>query len=102
MQLVYSKLASNYTLAFICLFRYELLNDIILFMSMYADNALVFFRSKENLQYIFNDIELYCAIWGLKTSTGKTKAMMFEKVTTQHVTYSLIMLNLKLPIPSNN
>ena len=42
--------------------------------------------SKEKLQTILNDIELYCGIWGLKINTAKTKAMIFEKVATQHVT----------------
>ena len=41
------------------------LDDIILFMILYADDAVVFARSKENLQSILNDIELYCGIWGL-------------------------------------
>ena len=42
--------------------------------------------SKEKLQAILNDFELYCGIWGLKINTAKTKAMIFEKVATQHVT----------------
>ena len=70
------------------------LDDIILFMILYADDAVVFARSKENLQSILNDIELYCGIWGLNINTAKTKAMIFEK--GRHTTCDLFLNNVKL------
>ena len=36
-----------------------------LFMLLYADDAVVFTKSPESLQSILNDLELYCATWGL-------------------------------------
>ena len=72
------------------------LDDIILFMILYADDAVVFARSKENLQSILNDIELYCGIWGLNINTAKTKAMIFEK--GRHTTCDLFLNNVKLEV----
>ena len=72
------------------------LDDIILFMILYADDAVVFARSKENLQSILNDIELYCGILGLNINTAKTKAMIFEK--GRHTTCDLFLNNVKLEV----
>ena len=55
-----------------------------------------FARSKENLQSILNDIELYCGIWGLNINTSKTKAMIFEK--GRHTTCDLFLNNVKLVV----
>ena len=46
---------------------------------LYADDAVVFAKSPEVLQSILYDIESYCAIWGLKINTKRTKAIIFEK-----------------------
>ena len=45
------------------------LTYFVLFMILYADNAVVFAKSKETLQSLLHDIELYCGIWGLKVNT---------------------------------
>ena len=36
------------------------LQDMQLFMLLYADDAVVFSTSRESLQSMLNDIELYC------------------------------------------
>ena len=40
-------------------------DELVLFMILYADDAFVFAKSKETLQSLLHDIELYCGIWGL-------------------------------------
>ena len=55
------------------------IEELQIFMLLYADDAVVFARSPEVLQSILNDIESYCTTWGLKINTVKTKAMIFEK-----------------------
>ena len=58
------------------------IGDCILFMLLYADDAVVFSKSPEGLQSILNDLDLYCGTWGLKINTSKTIAMIFEKGDT--------------------
>ena len=45
------------------------IDDLELFLMLYADDAVVFAKSPESLQSILNDIELYCNTWGLKINT---------------------------------
>ena len=54
------------------------IDDMQLFLMLYADDAVVFAKSPEVLQSILYDIESYCNVWGLKINTKKTKAMIFE------------------------
>ena len=54
-------------------------DELVLFMILYADDAVAFAKSKEILQSLLQDIELYCRIWGLKVNTKKTKVMIFER-----------------------
>ena len=44
-------------------FRIE---ELRIFMLLYADDAVVFAKSPTVLQSMLNDIELYCGTWGLK------------------------------------
>ena len=70
------------------------IDDCILFMLLYADDAVVFFKSPEGFQSILNDLDLYCRTWGLKINTSKTKAMIFEK--GGHTNYAFYLCNEKL------
>lgn len=65
-------------------------------MILYADDAVVFSKSKETLQSLLNDIELYCGLWGLKINTRKTKVMIFEK--GRHTSCNLFLNNVKLEV----
>ena len=67
------------------------IDDLELFLMLYADDAVVFAKSPESLQSILNDIELYCNTWGLKINTAKTKAMIFE--TSRHATQYVFYIN---------
>ena len=50
----------------------------VVFMLLFADDAVVFYQYPKTLQSILNDIENYCISCGLKLNTNKTKIMMFE------------------------
>ena len=65
------------------------LNDIKLFMLLYADDAVVFATSPESLQLLLCDIETYCMTWGLKINTTKTKIMIFERGRPTHFNFIL-------------
>jgi exonuclease III len=60
------------------------LNDIVdvhelqLFLLLYADDSVIFAKSKESLQAMLNDLNEYCCTWGLTVNTAKTKIMIFE------------------------
>ena len=69
-------------------------NELVLFMILYADDAVVFAKSKETLQSLLHDIELCCGIWGLKVNTKKTKVMIFER--GRHTSCDLFLNNTKL------
>lgn len=74
-------------------FRIE---ELRIFMLLYADDAVVFAKSPTVLQSMLNDIELYCGTWGLKINTSKTKAMIFEK--GRHTNYDFYLNNIKLEV----
>ena len=69
-------------------------DELQIFMLLYADDAVVFARSPEVLQSIH--IESYCTTWGLKVNTVKTKAMIFEK--GRHTSFDFYLNNTKLDI----
>ena len=68
----------------------------VLFMILYTDDDVVFAMSKETLQLLFHDIELYCGIWGLKINTKKTKVMIIER--GRHTSFDLFLNNVKLEV----
>ena len=71
-------------------------DEIVLFMIKYADDAVVFAKSKESLQLSLNDIELYCGTWVLKINTKKTKVMIFER--GRQTSCGLFLNNVKLEV----
>ena len=54
-------------------------NELKLFLILFADDQVVFAKTPDTLQSLLTDIEHYCTEWGLKINTSKTKAMIFEK-----------------------
>ena len=68
-------------------------------MLLYADDAVVFAKSPEALQSILNDLELYCATWGLNINISKTKVMIFEK--GRNTSHDFYLNNVKLEIVSS-
>ena len=55
------------------------INELKLFLILFADDQVVFAKSPQSLQSMLNDIENYCETWRLKINTSKTKIMIFEK-----------------------
>ena len=72
------------------------IDELQLFLMLYADDAVVFAKSPEVLQSILADIESYCNIWGLKINTAKTKAMIFEK--GRHTHFDFYLNNVRLEV----
>ena len=72
------------------------IDELQLFLMLYADDAVVFAKSPEVLQSILADIESYCNIWGLKINTAKTKAMIFEKGRHSHFDFYLNNVRLEV------
>ena len=60
------------------------INELKLFLILFADDQVVFAKSPQALQSMLNDIENYCETWRLKINTSKTKAMIFEKGRRTH------------------
>ena len=75
------------------------IDEIQIFMLLYADDAVLFAKSPVALQSILNDLERYCALWGLKIIVKKTKAMIFEKGS--HTSYDFYINNTKLDLVSS-
>ena len=60
------------------------INELKLFLILFADDQVLFATSPETLQSLLTDLENYCQLWGLKINTNKTKAMIFEKGRRTH------------------
>ena len=69
-------------------------DDMQLFLMLYADDVVVFAKSPVALQSILYDIESYCTLWDLKINTKKTKAMIFGK--GRHTNFDFYINNTKL------
>ena len=70
--------------------------DVKLFLLLYADGQVIFAKSPETLQAMLLDIEYYCNAWGLKINTAKTKTMIFEK--GRHTSYDFYLNNTKFEV----
>ena len=55
------------------------INELKLFLIMFADDQVLFSTSPTSLQLMLNDIETYCNTWKLKINVNKTKVLIFEK-----------------------
>jgi len=64
-------------------------NELRIFMILFADDGLIFCYKPETLQSMLKDIEQYCNTWGLRINTKKTKIMIFEK--GRHTRYNFYL-----------
>ena len=71
-------------------------DDIKLFLLLYADDQVIFAKSPETLQAMLSDIEQYCKTWCLKINTAKTKTVIFEN--GRHTSYDFYLNNTKLEV----
>ena len=60
------------------------IDELTIFMLLYADDAVIFSTSEQNLQTLLINLEKYCNTWDLKINTNKTKIMVFEKGRPTH------------------
>ena len=54
------------------------IDEMRLFLILFADDQVLFATSITSLQSVLNDIETYCTSWGLKINVAKTKVLIFE------------------------
>ena len=73
------------------------LNEMKLFLILYADDQVLFSTSPDSLQSMLADIEAYCDRWGLKMNTNKTEVLIFEK-GSRYTDRSFYLYNSKLEI----
>ena len=72
------------------------IDELQIYLLLYADDAVVFVKSPEKLQSILKDVEAYCTTWGLKINTSKTKAMIFEK--GRHTSFDFFLNDTRLEL----
>ena len=65
------------------------IDDCILFMLLYADDAVVFSKSPEGLQSILNDLDLYYRTWGFKDKYVKNQSNDIRKGPTHSLQFYL-------------
>ena len=73
------------------------IDEVQLFLILYADDQVLFSTSPTTLQQMLNDVETYCNAWGLKINVSKTKALIFEK-GGRRTNYNFFLYGEKLEI----
>ena len=53
------------------------INELKIFLLLFADDTVLFAQSPETLQSMLNDMKRYCHTWGLTIERNKTKIMFF-------------------------
>ena len=72
-------------------------DEIQLFLILYADDQVLFATSPTTLQLMLNDIETHCNAWGLKINVSKAKVLIFAK-GSRHTNYDFYLYGEKLEI----
>ena len=54
------------------------IQEVSLFLLMYADDMVPFSESPEGLQHMLNTLSEYSAAWNLNVNTSKTKIVVFR------------------------
>jgi len=55
------------------------LDDIKMFLLLFADDTVLFSQTKEGLQKLLDNLYHYCSQWGIQVNIAKTVAMVFKK-----------------------
>lgn len=55
------------------------LDNIVLFLLMFADDTVLISHSKEGLQKLLDNLYIYCSSWGIQVNIGKTVVMVCKK-----------------------
>ncbi len=74
------------------------LDDIKIFMLLFADDTVLFSYTKEGLQILLDKLYSYCNAWGVSVNTDKTVVMICKKgnvpSNSTEVLYNGIKLNI--------
>ena len=73
------------------------IDELNIFLILYADDQVLFATSPESLQSMLHDIETYCNTWRLKINVEKTKVLIFEK-NNRHTNYDFYLYGEKLEV----
>ena len=73
--------------------------ELQIFLLMFADDAILFSQNPQALQSMLNDIQLYCETWGLRLNVNKTKVMIFEN--GRHTTHNFFINHQPIEIVSS-
>ena len=63
------------------------INNLNIFMLLFADDAVLFSKSHQSLQLMLNKLKEYSSYWKLNVNTQKTKVMIFEKGRTTNLRF---------------
>ena len=55
------------------------LNDLKIFILLFADDTVLIFYTPEGLQNLINQLHRYCCKWGITVNTEKTVVMVFKQ-----------------------
>ena len=55
------------------------LEQLQLYILLFADDAVLFSETREGLQNELNNLESYCKKWNLTVNVDKTKIVVFKK-----------------------
>ena len=75
------------------------IDDLKVFLLLFADDAALFTHSPQALQSLLNDLHMYCSTWNLTVNTNKTKIMIFER--GRHSTFDFVYNNTVLDVVDN-
>ena len=75
------------------------IDDLKVFLLLFADDAALFTHSPQALQSLLNDLHMYCSTWNLTVNTNKTKIMIFER--GRHSTFDFVYNDTVLDVVDN-
>ena len=75
------------------------INELQIFLPLFADEAALFAHSPETLQSMLNDMQHYCHTCCLTINGNKTKVMVLER--GRSTTFNLFLNDLQLEVVSS-
>ena len=59
--------------------NYITLNELQIFLLLFADDTVLFSETPEGLQLLLDKLHTYCSKWGITVNVDKTVAMIFKQ-----------------------
>jgi len=79
----------------------ETLDQLSVYLLLFADDAVIFSETKEGLQQSLDNLEIYCNKWNLTVNIDKTKIMVFRKGGVLNKNYKWTFKGNEIEIVSN-